>query len=104
MMLQYSTYSVISPEGCASILWKDAAKASDAAEALGITADKLSKLGLIDRIIAEPLGGAHRDYDTAATSIREALESSLRELRALNSDQLLEKRYQRLMGFGKFNS
>ncbi|MCF6189876.1 MAG: acetyl-CoA carboxylase carboxyltransferase subunit alpha [Cocleimonas sp.] len=104
LMLQYSTYSVISPEGCASILWKDAAKASDAADALGITADKLSKLGLIDRIIPEPLGGAHRDFDAVSVSIREALESSLRELRALNTDQLLEKRYQRLMGFGKFNS
>lgn len=104
MMLQYSTYSVISPEGCASILWKDAAKAPEAAEALGITAEKLSKLGLIDRIIPEPLGGAHRDYDAVAVSIREALQSSLRELRALNSDQLLEKRYQRLMGFGKFDS
>ena len=104
MMLQYSTYSVISPEGCASILWKDAAKAPEAAEALGITAEKLSKLGLIDRIIPEPLGGAHRDYDAVAVSIREALQSCLRELRALNSDQLLEKRYQRLMGFGKFDS
>jgi len=104
MMLEYSTYSVISPEGCASILWKDAAKASDAAEALGITADKLSKLELIDRIIPEPLGGAHRDYDAVAVDIREALQSSLRELRALSSDQLLEKRYQRLMGFGKFDS
>ncbi len=104
LMLKYSTYSVISPEGCASILWKDAAKASDAADALGITADKLSKLGLIDRIIPEPLGGAHRDFDAVSVSIREALESSLRELRALNTDQLLEKRYQRLMGFGKFNS
>ncbi|MEE9309455.1 MAG: acetyl-CoA carboxylase carboxyltransferase subunit alpha [Cocleimonas sp.] len=104
LMLKYSTYSVISPEGCASILWKDSAKASDAAEALGITSDKLSKLGLIDRIIPEPLGGAHRDFDAVATSISEALESSLRELRALNSDQLLEKRYQRLMSFGKFNS
>jgi len=104
LMLQYSTYSVISPEGCASILWKDAAKAPDAAEALGITADKLSKLALIDRIIPEPLGGAHRDYDAVAVSIREALQASLRELRALNSDQLLEKRYQRLMGFGQFNS
>jgi len=104
LMLEYSTYSVISPEGCASILWKDASKASDAAEALGITSDKLSKLGLIDRIIPEPLGGAHRDFDTTASSIKEALESCLRELRALNSDQLLEKRYQRLMSFGKFNS
>ena len=104
LMLEYSTYSVISPEGCASILWKDAAKAPDAAEALGITSDKLSKLGLIDRIIPEPLGGAHRNFDAVSTNIREALESSLRELRALNSDQLLEKRYQRLMSFGKFNS
>jgi len=104
LMLQYSTYSVISPEGCASILWKDASKASDAADALGITSDKLSKLELIDRIIPEPLGGAHRDYDAVANNIREALQSSLRELRALNSDQLLEKRYQRLMGFGKFDS
>jgi len=104
MMLEYSTYSVISPEGCASILWKDPAKAPDAAEALGITAEKLSKLGLIDRIIPEPLGGAHRDYDAVAVSIREALQSSLRELRALNADQLLEKRYQKLMGFGKFDS
>jgi len=104
MMLQYSTYSVISPEGCASILWKDAAKATVAAEALGITAEKLSKLDLIDRIIPEPLGGAHRNYDAVATNIREALESSLRELRALSNDQLLEKRYQRLMSFGKFDS
>lgn len=104
MMLQYSTYSVISPEGCASILWKDAAKAPEAAEALGITADKLSKLDLIDRIIQEPLGGAHRDYDAIAVSIREALQASLRELRALNADQLLEKRYQKLMSFGQFDS
>ncbi len=103
-MLQYSTYSVISPEGCASILWKDAGKASDAAEALGITADKLSKLDLIDRIIEEPLGGAHRDYDAIANNIRESLKSSLRELRALNSEQLLEKRYQKLMEFGRFES
>jgi len=104
MMLQYSTYSVISPEGCASILWKDASKATVAAEALGITAEKLKALDLIDRIIPEPLGGAHRNYDAAANNIREALESSLRELRALTTDQLLEKRYQRLMSFGQFES
>lgn len=104
MMMQYGTYSVISPEGCASILWKDAAKAADAAEAMGITADKLSKLKLIDKIIEEPLGGAHRDYDAVAESIREALKASLRELRALNTDQLLEKRYQKLMEFGQFES
>ncbi len=103
MMLQYSTYSVISPEGCASILWKSADKATEAAEALGITSEKLSKLGLIDRIIPEPLGGAHRDYEAAAVSIREALQSSLRELRALSTDQLLEKRYQKLMSFGRFD-
>jgi len=103
MMLQYSTYSVISPEGCASILWKSADKATDAAEALGITSEKLSKLGLIDRIIPEPLGGAHRDYEAVAVSIREALQSSLRELRALSTDQLLEKRYQKLMSFGRFD-
>ena len=103
MMLQYSTYSVISPEGCASILWKSADKATEAAEALGITSEKLSKLGLIDRIIPEPLGGAHRDYEAVAVSIREALQSSLRELRALSTDQLLEKRYQKLMSFGRFD-
>jgi len=104
MMLQYSTYSVISPEGCASILWKDAGKSAEAAEAMGITADKLSKLELIDRIIEEPLGGAHRDYDAIADSIREALKSNLRELKALSTDQLLEKRYAKLMEFGRFDS
>ena len=104
MMLQYGTYSVISPEGCASILWKDASKAADAAKAMGITAAKLSKLELIDRVIDEPLGGAHRDYDAMAENIREALKSSLRELKALNTDQLLEKRYQKLMDFGQFES
>jgi len=104
MMLQYSTYSVISPEGCASILWKDSTKSVEAAEAMGITADKLSKLKLIDRVIEEPLGGAHRDYDAIAANIREALTASLRELRALNADQLLEKRYQKLMEFGQFES
>ena len=103
MMLEYSTYSVISPEGCASILWKDAKKADVAAEALGITSDRLSKLGLIDRIISEPLGGAHRDYDAIAKTMREALESALREVRSLSIDKLLEKRYQKLMALGKFD-
>ncbi|RTZ67726.1 MAG: acetyl-CoA carboxylase carboxyl transferase subunit alpha [Aquificaceae bacterium] len=102
MMLEYSTYSVISPEGCASILWKDAKKAEVAAEALGITSGRLSDLGLIDRIIPEPLGGAHRDYDAVAETIREALEASLREVRSLSIDKLLEKRYQKLMALGKF--
>jgi len=102
MMLEYSTYSVISPEGCASILWKDAKKSEVAAEALGITSGRLSELGLIDRIIPEPLGGAHRDYDAVAKTMREALESALREVRSLSIDKLLEKRYQKLMALGKF--
>ncbi len=102
MMLEYSTYSVISPEGCASILWKDAKKSDVAAEALGITSGRLSELGLIDRIIAEPLGGAHRNYDAVAETMQEALQSSLREVRSLSIDKLLEKRYQKLMALGKF--
>ncbi|MEE9303455.1 MAG: acetyl-CoA carboxylase carboxyl transferase subunit alpha, partial [Thiotrichaceae bacterium] len=102
MMLEYGTYSVISPEGCASILWKDASKASDAAQALGITSKRLRQLGLIDQIIPEPLGGAHRDYDAVYVSIREALVNGLRDLKALNMDKLLDRRYQRLMSYGKF--
>ena len=104
MMLQYSTYSVISPEGCASILWKDASKASDAAAALGITSERLHELGLIDQIIPEPLGGAHRDYITVATSIREALTNGLRDLKALSMQQLLDRRYKRLMAYGQFET
>ncbi|HEC04873.1 MAG TPA: acetyl-CoA carboxylase carboxyltransferase subunit alpha [Thiothrix sp.] len=104
LMLEYGTYSVISPEGCASILWKDANKASDAAEALGITSKRLRDLGLIDQIIPEPLGGAHRDYEAAYVNIREALVSGLRDLKALNMDKLLDRRYQRLMSYGKFDS
>jgi acetyl-CoA carboxylase carboxyl transferase subunit alpha len=102
MMLEYSTYSVISPEGCASILWKDATKADEAAEALGITSKILIKHGLIDRIVPEPLGGAHRDFDALAEALREALQASLREVRALSIDKLLEKRYAKLMALGKF--
>ena len=101
-MLQYSTYSVISPEGCASILWKDAAKASLAAEAMAITSQHLKKLGLIDGIIDEPLGGAHRDPEAMATILRESLISSLDELQAIPLQQLLEQRYQRLMSYGSF--
>ena len=104
LMLEYGTYSVISPEGCASILWKDANKASDAAEALGITSKRLRDLGLIDQIIPEPLGGAHRDYEATYANIREALVSGLRDLKALNMDKLLDRRYQRLMSYGKFDS
>lgn len=101
-MMQYATYSVISPEGCASILWKSAEKAPEAADAMGITSDRLHDLGLIDQIIPEPLGGGHRDYDTVAENIRTTLKSNLRELNAEKTDKLLEKRYQRLMKFGRF--
>ncbi len=102
MMLQYATYSVISPEGCASILWKSAEKAADAADAMGITADRLKSLGLIEQIIPEPLGGAHRDMEAAAHNIGEALDTNLRNLKAMPLDKLLDKRYQRIMAFGQF--
>lgn len=99
-MLQYSTYSVISPEGCASILWKTAERASDAAEAMGITAPRLKELGLIDHVIKEPLGGAHRDYDEIAVSLKQTLEEQLETLQTLPLDELLSTRYQRLMSYG----
>lgn len=102
MMLQYATYSVISPEGCASILWKSAEKAADAADAMGITAERLKFLGLIDQIIPEPLGGAHRDMEAAARLVGDALESNLRELKQTKLDNLLDKRYNRIMNFGQF--
>lgn len=102
MMLEYSTYSVISPEGCASILWKSADKALDAAEAIGITAQRLKDLELIDHIIREPLGSAHRDVDAAARNIRQALVESLEGFEKLGLDKLLEKRYQRLMSYGVY--
>lgn len=101
-MLQYSTYSVISPEGCASILWKSAEKASEAAETLGITSARLKTLGLVDKIINEPLGGAHRDFDTMMQSMKKALQESLRQLQGKSADELLKTRYQRLMDYGKF--
>ncbi|MFP5384365.1 MAG: acetyl-CoA carboxylase carboxyltransferase subunit alpha [Gammaproteobacteria bacterium] len=101
MMLQYSTYSVISPEGCASILWKSAAHAPQAAEAMGMTAQRLHKLGLVDELIEEPLGGAHRDVELAAKSIRTALARNLDTLRAYgHGDSLLNRRYARLMKYG----
>jgi len=103
MMLEYSTYSVISPEGCASILWKSAEKAPEAAEALGITSARLKELGLIDTVIPEPLGGAHRDPERMAANLRTALLDSLEALEALPSDKLLEQRYERLMKFGNFS-
>ncbi|MEW6991263.1 acetyl-CoA carboxylase carboxyl transferase subunit alpha [Colwelliaceae bacterium 6441] len=99
-MLQYSTYSVISPEGCASILWKTAEKASTAAEAMGITAKRIKELELIDNIVEEPLGGAHRDMDTMAAFLKQAIKKDLTELENLTKDELIEKRYQRLMSFG----
>ncbi|MGL4186357.1 MAG: carboxyl transferase domain-containing protein, partial [Thiotrichaceae bacterium] len=102
MMLQYATYSVISPEGCASILWKSAEKAADAADAMGITADRIKSLGLIDYIVPEPLGGAHRNMQGAAKLLGEALEAQLREVKSVPLDDLLAKRYQRIMDFGQF--
>lgn len=99
-MLQYSTYSVISPEGCASILWKSADKASLAAEAMGITSERLLELDLIDNIVEEPLGGAHRDFDIMAANLKATLSEQLTALSALDVDTRLEKRYNRLMSFG----
>ena len=103
-MMQYSTYSVISPEGCASILWKSAEKAADAAEAMGITAEKIHGLGLVDRVVPEPLGGAHRNYEETMANLREAIAGSLREVGALSTQQLLDRRYERLMSYGQFES
>ncbi|MFZ9194851.1 MAG: acetyl-CoA carboxylase carboxyltransferase subunit alpha [Burkholderiales bacterium] len=102
LMLQYSTYSVISPEGCASILWKSADRAADAAETLGITATRLKTLGLIDKIVPEPLGGAHRDYDAMMQSMKKALQDSWRQLREQPIAKLAESRFERLMGYGQF--
>jgi acetyl-CoA carboxylase carboxyl transferase subunit alpha len=102
LMLQYSTYSVISPEGCASILWKSADYAEEAAETLGITATRLKALGLIDRIIGEPLGGAHRDQDTTLQSVKKALQDTWRQLKETPLDKLLEARFEKLIGYGKF--
>lgn len=99
-MLQYSTYSVISPEGCASILWKSADKAPVAADAMGITAQRLKELKLIDSIVEEPLGGAHRNVELMAERLKARIKQDLAALRPLDSDQLLEQRYQRLLGYG----
>jgi acetyl-CoA carboxylase carboxyl transferase subunit alpha len=102
VMLQYSTYSVISPEGCASILWKSADKAKDAAEALGLTAPRLLELGLIDKVVREPLGGAHRNAHSMAVRLKAVLMNQLDELEALPLNDLLELRYKRLRGYGSF--
>ena len=102
LMLQYSTYSVISPEGCASILWKSAEKAPDAAESLGITANRLKTLGLIDKIVNEPLGGAHRDPNQVFQTLRRALQEALTQVQEKSLEALLEARFKKVMGYGKF--
>ncbi len=102
LMLQYATYSVISPEGCASILWKSAERATEAAEALGLTAHRLKALGLIDRIVSEPVGGAHRDPKQMASLLKRALADSLRQFQGLKVKDLLAARHARLMGYGKY--
>jgi acetyl-CoA carboxylase carboxyl transferase subunit alpha len=102
LMLQYSTYSVISPEGCASILWKSAEKAADAAETLGITASRLKTLGLVDKIISEPLGGAHRDYAATMQNVKKALSEALRTVQNKPVTGMMQDRFNRLMSYGKF--
>ncbi|HHM04892.1 MAG TPA: acetyl-CoA carboxylase carboxyltransferase subunit alpha [Gammaproteobacteria bacterium] len=102
LMLQYGTYSVISPEGCASILWKSAEKASDAAEAMGITSDRLLELKLVDEVVPEPLGGAHRDVDAMAQRLKDTLAEHIAQLTALDTGALLARRSERLMQFGHF--
>jgi acetyl-CoA carboxylase carboxyl transferase subunit alpha len=102
LMLQHATYSVISPEGCASILWKSASKAPEAAETLGITAVRLKALGLVDQIIPEPIGGAHRDQEAMMATLKKALKSNLAALQKMPTEKLLETRYTRLMSYGKF--
>jgi acetyl-CoA carboxylase carboxyl transferase subunit alpha len=102
LMLQYSVYSVISPEGCASILWKTSERAQDAAQALGITAHRLKALGLIDKIVSEPVGGAHRDHKQMAAFLKRALNDALRQLADFETEELLDRRYARLQSYGRF--
>ena len=103
LMLQYSVYSVISPEGCASILWKTSERAADAAEALGITAHRLKALGLVDKIVNEPVGGAHRDHKQMAAYLKRALNDAYRQVADLKVKELLERRHERLNSYGRFN-
>ncbi len=103
VMLQFSIYSVISPEGCASILWKTAERASDAAEALGITAHRLKALGVIDKIVSEPVGGAHRDFKHMSAQLKRGLADALRQVADLDTKALLKRRYERLMAYGRFS-
>src|SRR5438045_5114611 len=102
LMMQYSTYSVISPEGCAAILWKSAENAGEAAESLAITSTRLKALGVIDKVVTEPLGGAHRDHAEAAKSLKKGIQEALRGLQDLSPDQLLERRQERWVNYGKF--
>ena len=102
LMLQYATYSVISPEGCASILWKSASKAEEAADTLAITATRLKALGLVDKIVSEPLGGAHRDYEATMQNVKKALADALKQAQSKPTGELLQERFHRLMGYGKF--
>ncbi len=102
MMLQYSIYSVISPEGCASILWKSAEKASDAAATLGVTSDRLKSLGLIDEIVKEPLGGAHRDPEALMANMKTAINTKIKQLQAMPVDELVKRRQKRLLDYGAF--
>jgi acetyl-CoA carboxylase carboxyl transferase subunit alpha len=102
LMLQYSTYSVISPEGCASILWKSADKAPEAAETMGITAARLKSLNLVDKVVNEPIGGAHRDHRAMAVSLKRALAEALRQLEPLSPSELVAQRYEKLMSYGRF--
>jgi acetyl-CoA carboxylase carboxyl transferase subunit alpha len=102
MMLQYSIYSVISPEGCASILWKSAEKASDAAATLGVTSDRLKELKLIDEVLPEPLGGAHRNVEEMAARVRKSIEAKLKELEAVSHENLIKRRQQRILSYGEF--
>jgi acetyl-CoA carboxylase carboxyl transferase subunit alpha len=104
LMMQYAVYSVISPEGCASILWKTAERAADAAEALGITAHRLKALGVIDKIITEPVGGAHRDAKAACASLKRGLNEALRQVSDLKPKELLQRRYERLQSYGRFTN
>ncbi|MDO9285457.1 MAG: carboxyl transferase domain-containing protein, partial [Aquabacterium sp.] len=102
LMLQFSVYSVISPEGCASILWKTSERASDAAEALGITAHRLKALGMIDKVVSEPVGGAHRDTRQMASQLKRALVDALRQVSDLKPKDLLQRRYDRLQAYGRY--
>jgi len=103
LMLQYSIYSVISPEGCAGILWRSADKKDLAAEAMGVSAERIAKLGLVDEVLKEPLGGAHRDPQVMADDVKAALKRHLEELKARTPEQLLAKRHEKLRGFGVYS-